>query len=182
MLRYIRGTIEYGIWYRSVENGVLIGYSDSDWGGCVDDYKSTSGYSFSFGSGIFSWSTKKQDIVAQSSAEAEYVAAATAANQGIWLRKILFELNLLPKEPTVIYVDNKSAISMAENPVQHGRTKHINIRFHALRDAENGDVKLVHCSSEEQQADILTKALPTNKFEFQRMLQGVSMKNLKEEC
>lgn len=80
-------------------------------------------------------------------------------------------------------MDNKSAIAMAENPMQLGRTKHINIRFHALRDAEkNGEVKLVHCSSEEQQADILTKALPTNKFEFQRTLQGVSMKNLKEEC
>ena len=83
----------------------------------------------------------------------------------------------------MIYVDNKSAIAMAENPVQHGRTKHINIRFHALRDAEkNGEVKLVHCRSEEQQADILTKALSTNRFEFQRMLQGISMKNLKEEC
>ena len=81
MLRYIRGTTDYGIWYRSVENGTLIGYSDSDWGGCLDDYKSTSGYSFSFGSGIFSWSTKKQDIVAQSSVKAEYVAAAYATNQ-----------------------------------------------------------------------------------------------------
>ena len=105
---------------------------------------------FSFGSGIFSWSIKKQDIVAQSSAEAEYVAAASATNQAIWLRNVLFELNLLPKEPTMIYVDNKSAIAMAENPVQHGRTKHINIKFDALRDAEkNSEVKLVHCSSEE---------------------------------
>jgi len=149
----------------------------------LDDYKSTSGYYFSFCSGIFSWSTKKQDIIAQSSAEAEYVAVAFATNQAIWLRKILLELNLLPKEPTVIYVDNKSTIAMAENPGQHGRTKHINIRFHALRDAEkNDEVKLVHCISEDQQADILTKALSSKKFEFQRLLQGVSMKNLKEEC
>ncbi|XP_015168571.1 uncharacterized mitochondrial protein AtMg00810-like [Solanum tuberosum] len=75
VLRYIRGTINYGIWYRNVENGALIGYSDSDWGGC-----------------IFSWSKKKQDIVAHSSAEAEYVAAASATNQAIWLRKIFLEL------------------------------------------------------------------------------------------
>lgn len=166
-----------------MENGYLIGYLDSDWGGCLDDYKSTSGYCFSFGSGIFSWSTKKQDIVEQPSAEAEYVAAASATHQAIWLRKILLELNLLTKELTVIYVDNKSAIAMAENLGQHGRTKHINIRFHALRDAEkNGEVKLVHCISEDQQADILTKALSTKKFEFQRLMQGVSNKNLKEEC
>lgn len=111
------------------------------------------------------------------------MAIASATNQGIWLRKILFELDLLPEEPTVIYVDNKSAIAIAENPVQYGRTKHINIRFRALRDAEkNGEVKLVHYRSEEQQADILTKVLPTNKFELQRTLQGVSLKNLKEEC
>ena len=111
------------------------------------------------------------------------MAATSATNQGIWLRKTLFELDLLPEEPTVIYVDNKSTIAMAENPVQHGRTKHINIRFHALRDAEkNGEVELVHCRSEEQQADILTKALPTRNFKFQTSLQGVSLKNLKEEC
>lgn len=142
-------------------------------------YKSTFGYSFSIGLGIFSWSTEKQDI--ESSTEAEYVATTSVANQGIWLRKILFELDLLPKEPTVIYVDNKSAIAMMENSVQQGRTKHTNIRFHALRDAEkNGEVKLLHCSSEEQQANILTKALSKNKFDFQRMLQGVSRKNLNE--
>lgn len=70
-----------------MENGALFGYSDSDWGGCLDDCKTTSGYCFSFGSGIFSWSTKKQDIVAQSSVQAEYVAAASATNQAIWLKK-----------------------------------------------------------------------------------------------
>ncbi|PHU03205.1 hypothetical protein BC332_28456 [Capsicum chinense] len=158
VLRYSKGITDYGIWYRSMENGVLIGYSDSDWGACLDDYKSTSGYSFSFGSGIFSWSTKKQDIVAQSSAEAEYVAAASATNQGIWLRKILFELDLLPEEPTVIYVDNKSAIAMAENPVQHGKTKHINFRFLALRDAEkNGEVKLGRATGKRATPGTLSK-------------------------
>ena len=88
-----------------------------------------------------------------------------------------------PKEASVIFLDNKSSISMAKNPIHHGRTKHINVRFHALRDAEKyGEINLVHCRTEEQQADILTKALPRGKFEFIRSLLGVSKKNLKEEC
>lgn len=100
---------------------------------------------------------------------------ASATNQGI--------LDMLPKQQIMIYVDNKSAIAMAQNPVQHGRMKHLNTRFHALRDEEkNGKVKLVDCSSEEQEVDILTKALPTIKFKLQRMLRGVPIKNLKAEC
>lgn len=183
VLRYLKGTANYGIYYTNVEDATLIGYSDSDWAGCLDDYKSTSGYVFSFGSGAFTWNSRKQDIVAQSTAEAEYVAAASTANQAIWLRKILFDLQQPEEEPTTIFVDNKSAISIAENPVQHGRTKHINVKFHALREAEkNGEIKLVHCTSNLQQADIFTKALPRAKLEFMKSLLGVSKNNLKEEC
>jgi len=89
VLRYLRGTLEFGVFYQPCSDPRLIAYSDSDWGGSVDDMKSTSGYTFSFGSGVFSWNSKKQDIVAQSTAEAEYVAASAAVNQVIWLRKIL---------------------------------------------------------------------------------------------
>ena len=86
-------------------------------------------------------------------------------------------------EPIVLWCDNKSAISIAKNPIQHGRTKHINVKFHAIREAEkNGDVQLMHCSSEEQLADILTKALPSAKFMELRSKLGVFKKSFKEEC
>ncbi|RVX04494.1 Retrovirus-related Pol polyprotein from transposon RE1 [Vitis vinifera] len=155
----------------------------SDWAGSLDDSKSTSGYAFSFGSGVFSWNSKKQEVVAQSSAEAEYISVAAATNQAIWLRKLLTDLGQNQADATVIWVDNKSAIAIAKNPVQHGRTKHINVKFHAIREAEkNGEVNLVHCCSENQIADILTKALSKAKFEELRSRLGVSKKILKEEC
>nr|KYP72830.1 Copia protein [Cajanus cajan] len=141
------------------------------------------GYVFSLGSGVFSWNSKKQDVVAQSSAEAEYVAAAAASNQAIWVRKVLTDLSHVQMEPTVLWCDNKSAISIAKNPIQHGRTKHINVKFHAIREAEkNGDVQLMYCRSEEQLADILTKALPSAKFNELRSKLGVLKKSFKEEC
>ena len=94
VLRYIQGTTSYGIRYNKNKEVQLHGYCDSDWGGCVDDMKSTSGYTFSLGSGMFSWSSKKQESVAQSSAEAEYVLAATATSQAIWLRRILEDIGM----------------------------------------------------------------------------------------
>ncbi|KAL0440855.1 UNVERIFIED_CONTAM: Secreted RxLR effector protein [Sesamum radiatum] len=85
ILRYLRGTKDFGIWYKSTNDAKMVGYTDSDWAGSVDDMKSTSGYTFSLGSGIFSWASKKQATVAQSSAEAEYIAAAATSNHAIWL-------------------------------------------------------------------------------------------------
>lgn len=183
VLRYLKGTTQLGIWFRSTKNGSLNGFVDSDWAGSIDDMKSTTGYCFSLGSGMFSWVSRKQEVVAQSTAEAEYVAAAAAANQAIWLRKILKDLGVEQHEATEIRCDNKSAISIAENPVQHGKTKHINVKFHSIREAEkNKEVKLVYCSSEVQIADILTKALPKARFHKLRSMLGVSSKNSKEEC
>ncbi|XP_015170395.1 uncharacterized mitochondrial protein AtMg00810-like [Solanum tuberosum] len=182
-LRYIEGTADYGIWFKREEQGQLMGYSDSDWAGSVDDMKSTSGYAFTLGSGMFSWNSKKQEVVTQSPTEAECIAAAGTTNQALWLRKIPRDLEQNDIEATVIKVDNKSAISMAKNPVQHGRSKHINVKFHAIRQAEkDGEIQLVHCSSDQQIADIMTKALPKGKFEVLRAKLGVSKKNLKEEC
>ncbi|KAK4381284.1 Retrovirus-related Pol polyprotein from transposon RE1 [Sesamum angolense] len=167
---------------QTTNNAKLVGYTDSDWAGSVDDMKSTSGYTFSLGSGIFSWASKKQATVAQSSAEAEYIAAAATSNQAIWLRRILEDMGEKQEEPTTIYCDNKSAIAITKNPVQHSRTKHIDIKYHSLREATTrGEIELKYCSTEEQLADIFTKALPRNKFEELRMKIGVYHKHIKGE-
>ena len=137
--------------------------------------KSTSGYAFTLGSGVFSWGSKKQDSVALSSAEAEYVAAAGAACQAIWLKRILADMGELQDSATEIYCDNKSAIAMARNPVQHNRTKHIDIKYHFLRDVQANElIEMKYCPTEEQLADIFTKALPRDRFQFLRKMLGVT--------
>ncbi|KAK5777458.1 hypothetical protein PVK06_045425 [Gossypium arboreum] len=103
VLRYIKGTLSHGLQFSKTENLKLVGYTDSDWAGSKDDMKSASGYAFTLGSAMFCWSSRKQSMVAQSKAEAEYVAATSAVNQAIWLRKILADLNLHQREATEIY-------------------------------------------------------------------------------
>ncbi|CAL2268488.1 unnamed protein product [Prunus armeniaca] len=125
ILRYLQGTIDYGIWYKPITDPRLFGYTDSDWAGSVNDMKSTSGYAFTIGLGIFSWSSKKQETVALSSAEAEYVAAASSACQAIWLKRIFEDMGECQIETTEILCDNKSAIAMAKNLVFHSKTKHM---------------------------------------------------------
>ena len=174
VIRYVKGTCNFGIRYTRSREFKLVGYSDSDWGGSIDDLKSTSGYCFSLGSGVFSWNSKKQETVAQSTAEAEFVAATAAVNQALWLRKILSDLNLEQKESTEILVDNQAAISISNNPVFHGKTKHFNIKLFFLREVQkDGSIILIYCKTEEQAADIFTKPLPVNKFEFLRTKLGV---------
>ena len=150
---------------------VVHGYSDSDWGDFIDDIKNTTSYCFNFGSGMFSWSSNKQDILAQSTTEAEYVATV---NQAIWLRRILADLHMEQKEPTQILVDNQTTISISNNHVFHGRTKHFKIKLFFLRETQReGEVKLIYCRTEDQSADILTKALPMTRFEVLRNKLGV---------
>lgn len=122
VIRYIEGTTHFGVKFERSKDFKLVCYSDSDWGGCIDDMRSTSGYCFTLGSGIFSWKSKKQETVAQSTAEAEFVAATAAVNQALWLRKFLLDLNLEQKESTEIFVDNQTAIAISHDPVFHGTT------------------------------------------------------------
>ncbi|KAL4376396.1 hypothetical protein GQ457_02G039420 [Hibiscus cannabinus] len=182
VLRYVKSTLGEGLNYLKMDNVVLIVYSDSDWAGSLDDMKSTSGYVFNLGSGAICWSSKKQQVVAQSTAEAEYIAAA-AANQAIWLRNLLSDLGFKQESATVLLCDNKSAIAIVENHVQHGRTKHINVKFHAIREAEkNSLIKMEFCSSEMQVADLMTKALSRNMMLFLKHELGITNINLKVEC
>lgn len=115
VLRYVASTVDYGIWYKKTKEVKLVGFSDSDWAGCVDDRKSVSAYVFNLGGGAVAWSSKKKVTVALSSTEAEYIAASGATCEAIWLRRVLEELGFKQEEPTVIYCDNKSAIDLSKN-------------------------------------------------------------------
>ena len=127
----------------------LHGFSDSDWGGSIDDMRNTSGFCFNLGFAIFSWSSKKEDVVAPSNVEAEFTAGTAAVNQALWLQKLLRDLHMEEKEATEISVDNQAAIAISHNPVFHEKTKHFNIKLYFLREVQkHGEVKLIYCKSE----------------------------------
>ncbi|XP_056165613.1 secreted RxLR effector protein 161-like [Syzygium oleosum] len=174
ILRYLRGTATFGLFYKKGEKSELIGFTNSDYAGDMDDRKSTSGYVFMLGSGAVSWCSKKQPIVTLSTTEAEFVAATSSACQAIWLRKILGELQFKQEDATTIYCDNSSAIKLSKDPVLHGMSKHIDVKYHFLRDLMKDKViELVFCRSEDQLADLFTKPLKLSAYQKLRKLLGV---------
>jgi hypothetical protein len=178
ILRYLKGTLDLGILYKRGESKNLIAYSDSDYGGDIDDRKSTYGYVFMLGSGAVAWSSRKQPIVTLSTTEAEFIAAAHCVCEGIWLIRTLDSIGLQQKQCLTVFCDNSSTIKLSKNPVMHGRSKHIDIRFHFLRNLScEGLVELVCCATKEQIADVMTKALSLPQFENFRRLLGVCKLN-----
>jgi hypothetical protein len=174
VLRYLKGTSEYGLWYRQTDEVKLHGFTDADWVGSPTDRKSTSGGIFSIRSTVVSWYSRKQRSVALSSAEAEYMTASQAACEAIWMRKILVGLFGSHLDLTVIYCDNQSCIKISINHVFHDRSKHIDIRYHHLRDCVQRKIMLLqYIPTEDQDADILTKALTRSKFKYHRDRIGV---------
>ena len=174
ILRYVKGTKMFGILYHASEHSDLVGYTDSDWAGSVDDQKSTSGYVFHMGSGAISWASKRQSTVALSTAKAEYVAATVAACQAVWMRRMLRSLGQEQAKVTVIFCDNSLAIALSKNSVFHKRTKHIDTKFHYIRElVNNGEIVLEHCRTQERVVDILTKPLGQKSFEFLRKCLGM---------
>ncbi|RVW80052.1 Retrovirus-related Pol polyprotein from transposon TNT 1-94 [Vitis vinifera] len=174
VLRYLQGTTEFGIFYRKGGDDELVTYTNSDHAGDLDERKSTSGYVFLLSSGAISWSSKKQPIVSLSSTEAEFIAAASCACQAVWLKRVLGKLGQNQGKPTIIHCDSSSAIKLSKNPVMHGRSKHIDVRFHFLRElTKAGTVELVHCGTQEQLADVMTKPLKFDAFLKLRGLLGV---------
>jgi hypothetical protein len=125
VLRYLYGTVDYGLDYQRGDGVRLVGYTNSDWAGCVSDRKSTSRCCFGLGLAVVSWFSRKQKSVAFSSAEAEYMASNQASCEALWLRKLLVRLFGVQLRPTLIYCDNQSCIKLSENPVFHDRSKHI---------------------------------------------------------
>lgn len=172
IVRYVKGTLDFGMHITPSTSTSLVAYSDADWAGCPDTRRSTSGYCVYFEDNLVSWSSKRQLTVSRSSAEAEYRAVAHAVAETTWLRQLLQELHQPVSRSTVVYCDNVSAVYMSANPVQHRRTKHIEIDIHFVRDKVSlGEVRVLHVPTSSQYADIFTKGLPTTLFaEFRSSL------------
>ncbi|XP_021989264.1 uncharacterized mitochondrial protein AtMg00810-like [Helianthus annuus] len=165
IIRYIQGTIDYGIRIIKSASCSLIAYFDADWGGCSDSRRSTSGYCVFLGDNLISWSSKRQPTVSRSSVEAEYRGVANAVAEATWLRNLMLELHTPLQHASVVYCDNVSAVYLSNNPVQHQRTKHIEIDIHFVRDKVRvGHIWVLHVPSSLQYADIFTKGLPRQLF------------------
>ncbi|AAF32440.1 hypothetical protein; 74056-75837 [Arabidopsis thaliana] len=174
-LRYLKGTTSLGLIFKRCEKiPKLVGYSDSSHNVDPDDGRSTAGHVFYLGESPITWCSSKQDVVALSSCEAEFMAGTEAAKQAIWLQELLSEITGTVCGKVTILIDNKSAIALTKNPVFHGRSKHIHRRYHFIRECvETGQIEVEHVPGNEQKADILTKALGRIKFKEMRDLVGV---------
>ncbi|GKB65555.1 ribonuclease H-like domain-containing protein [Tanacetum coccineum] len=166
ILRYVHGTLDLGLHLYASSITSLVGYTDADWTGCPSTRRSTSGYCVFLGDNLLSWSAKRQHTLSRSSAEADYRGVANIVAETTWLRNLIRELHSPLSTATLVYCDNVSAVYMSANPVQHQRTKHIEIDIHFVRDMVTaGQVRVLHVPSRFQYADIFTKGLPSALFE-----------------
>jgi hypothetical protein len=162
VLRYLNGTRDLGIVYGMEEDFDPIGYCDADWASNLIDRCSISGYIFLIGGGPISWQSKKQQTTALSTMEAEYMAASLATCKAVWLRNFYREIGSPQDIPTSLNIDNRSAIDFSNNSGFHARSKHIDIRHHFVHEKIIlEDIEVFHCKSEDNIADVLTKALAT---------------------
>ncbi|GJR31761.1 ribonuclease H-like domain-containing protein [Tanacetum coccineum] len=165
VLRYLRGTTDLGLQLFRSTTSQLIAYSDADWAGCPATRRSTSGYCVFLGDNLLTWSSKRQDTLSRSSAEAEYRGVANVVAETSWICNLLRELHTPLFTATLVYCDNVSVVYMSANPVQHQRTKHIEIDIHFVRDkVAAGHVRVLHVPSRFQYAYIFTKGLPYPLF------------------
>jgi hypothetical protein len=166
VLRFFKNTVDHGLFY-SKTTLQLNAFCDSDWAGCPDDRRSTSGFVVFLGDCLVSWSAKKQPVVSRSSTEAEYRSLAIATTELYWLRMLFQEIQIpLPISP-IIWCDNVSALSLAANPVYHARTKHIEVDYHFIREKVlNKDITISFISTSDQIADVFTKGLSSARFLF----------------
>ncbi|GJW02424.1 ribonuclease H-like domain-containing protein [Tanacetum coccineum] len=172
ILCYVRGTLEFGLQLCVSSESSLVAYSNADWAGRPATRRSTSGYCVFLGNNILSWSSKRQPTLSRSSVEDEYRGVANVVAETAWLRNLLRELHTPLLNATLVYCDNVSAVYLSGNPVQHQRTKHIEIDIHFVRDmVAMGHVRVLHVPSRYQYADIFTKRLPSTLFkEFRTSL------------
>ena len=175
VLHYLKGTQALGITYGLIPDTTILGFSDADWGADIVDRRSVSGYIYTTAGGAISWSSKKQPTVALSSMEAEYMALTHATKEALWLRTLATDLGFNITGPMSIQTDNQSAIAFAHNDQFHPRSKHIDIRHHFVRERIiSNEIQVTHCASEDNSADLLTKALARPSHEAQLARIGLS--------
>jgi len=182
LLRYLKGAQHIALTLSKDDSGRpfhIYGYSDADWapdyGGYADNYRSTTGWCFAVGRSLLSWRSRRQQRVAQSSAESEYYAAADAAKEACHLKRIFADIGLDATVPVRLSVDNQSAIKQAESPIDHEMSRHVDLRSHFLREQVRlRNLELQYVPTTEQWADAMTKNLPTSTFEYLRGKLGVS--------
>ena len=174
IFRYLKGTINLCIKYERSADNRLVGFSDTDWAGDMNDRHSTTGNLFMMSGAAIAWSSKKQPVVALSTTEAEYVALSAVTQEAVWLSRLLSDIKAPPQTPILIKEDNQGTIAIARNPVSHSRTKHIDIKFHYVREAlEDGIIDLIYYPTEQMTADILTKPLARQQFETFQLEMGL---------
>jgi Reverse transcriptase (RNA-dependent DNA polymerase) len=177
ILRYLKGCSGKMVFFGKKRHMRVEVYTDADWVGCLDDRKSTSGYCAFVGGNLVSWRSKKQNVVARSTAEAEYRAMAHGVSEGLWLRRLLLELGLFEDKPIMLYCYNKAAINIANNLIKHDRTKHVEINRHFIKDKlDEGIMYMSFVRTKEQIADVFTKRLSITNFS--NVIDKMSMINI----
>ncbi len=176
ILRYVKGTINFGLCYNAQDKSCsLAGYSDADWAGDTDTCHSTSGYVFQIYNNTISRCSKKQNTVAKSTTEAEYVALSFATQEAIWLRHLLENIGMKEDGPSTIFEDNNGAIELSKNPKFHDRTKHIDVAHHFVREqVAMNNISVKYCSTQNMLADGMTTGL--TKDTFQRLRDRLCVK------
>lgn len=171
ILKYLKGTTTYGLYYPRSGGIHLSVFSDADYAGDVHTRKSTTGFVVKLGEATIAWNSQRQKVVALSTTEAEYLASCQAVKEIVWIQSILKNIMRLEEVTTTLYMDCQSAIRLIKNPEYHKRTKHIDVKYHFIREKFNlGIFNLEHVGSADQQADILTKPLTRSSFNKLRQL------------
>ena len=174
IMRYVKGIVEYGLYYKKNENVELKAYTNVDWVGSLDDRKSFSGGAFFLGSRLVSWTSKKKNYISQSTTEVKYVATTVNCSNVVWLKKLLKGMKEDIIEPIIIYYDNTNILKISKNLVMYTKTKHIAISYHYLRElVQDKIVRMEYVNKREKLANIITKSLPKEPHEYLRSQLGV---------
>ena len=175
ILRYVQGTLNYGFMFSSERTDpTLTGYSDADWGGDLSTRRSTTGYIFQIQGSTASWCSKRQACVSRSSTEPEYIVLSTACQKGVWLRRLLSDIQIKQNGPSTVLEYNQGAIELSNNPKFHNCTKHKHVSYHYEREQLNlNTISMKYCPTEDMIADVMTKGLHKTVFEKFRNKLGV---------